>query len=173
VSWRACNDEHRASLVSTLGFATRYGTLLRVGILGTVTASLVAAVLIDQGWLGGFRVSDAGALFRLGVALTVLPLGWLNPRLGERPGGAPVLVRAADPGRARTASADSHPDAGRSESAAPSRGGVGPADRLEAPFPLHLAALIGVNEVLWLFRLVGLLWLAQAAFHIVESVSRA
>jgi hypothetical protein len=40
---------------------------------------------------------------------------------------------------------------GASEAGAPSR----------APFPLHLGALPGVHFVLWLFRLIGLLWLVQ------------
>jgi hypothetical protein len=142
VNWGACGDEHRVSLVAMLRFAARHGALLRVGIVGTVTVSLIAAVLADRGWLGPFYVSDATALFRLGVGLTVLPLGWLGPRLGERDGAPPTLV------------------------------GTEPADVLSAPFPLHLTALIGVNAVLWLFRLVGLIWVAQGAFHVVERVSR-
>jgi hypothetical protein len=160
VNWCACGDEHRASLVAMLRFAARHGALLRVGILGTVTVSLVAAVLADRGRLGPFRVSDASALFRLGVGLTVLPLGWLGPRLGERNGTAPALVGPANLHRGGTGSAD------------PSRGETAPVDGLSAPFPLHLGALIGVNAVLWLFRLVGLIWLAQGAFHVVERVSR-
>ena len=142
VNWGACSEEHHVSLVAMLRFAARHGALLRAGILGTVTVSLIAAVLADRGWLGPFYVSDATALFRLGVGLTVLPLGWLGPRLGERDGAPPARV------------------------------GTEPADVLSAPFPLHLAALIGVNAVLWLFRLVGLIWVAQGAFHVVERVSR-
>jgi hypothetical protein len=150
VSWSACSDEHRVSLVAMLQFAARHGTLLRVGILGTVTVSLIAAILADRGRLGPFYVSDAKALFKLGVGLTVLPLGWLGPRLGERNGAASTPAGLADLGRGRTESADA----------------------LSAPFPLHLPALIGVNAVLWLFRLIGLIWLAQGAFHAVERVSR-
>jgi hypothetical protein len=37
-----------------------------------------------------------------------------------------------------------------------------------APFPLHLAALPGMAAVLWLFRLIGLLWLFQGARHFFE-----
>jgi hypothetical protein len=32
------------------------------------------------------------------------------------------------------------------------------------PFPLHIQALIGTGLVLWLFRLVGLVWLALGIF---------
>jgi hypothetical protein len=160
VSWNACSDEHRVSLVAMLQFAARHRTLLRVGILGTVTVSLIAAVLADRGWLGPFYVSDAEALFKLGVGLTVLPLGWLGPRLGERNGAASAPVGPADPRR------------GRTESTNPGPGGADSADVMSAPFPLHLPALIGVNAVLWLFRLIGLVWLKQGAFHAVERASR-
>lgn len=160
VNWGACGDEHRTSLVATLRFAARHGALLRVGILGTVAVSLVAAVLADRGWLGPFYVSDASAFFRLGVAVTVLPLGWLGPRLGGGGGAAPALIGPTAVDRGGTGSARLGP--GRIETA----------DTLHAPFPLHPAALIGVNAVLWLFRLIGLIWLAQGAFHVVERVSR-
>jgi hypothetical protein len=134
VQWGACSEEHRTSLVTMLRFAAKHGAWLRVGILGTVAVALVAAVLADRGWLGPVYVSDASAFFRLGVGLTVLPLGWLGPRLGDARGAIPTTS----------------------------------SDTLSAPFPLHLAALIGINAVLWLFRLVGLIWLAQGAFHFVE-----
>jgi hypothetical protein len=43
-----------------------------------------------------------------------------------------------------------------------------PLDRLRPPFPLHIQALIGSAAVLWLFRLVGLVWLALAVLHAVR-----
>jgi hypothetical protein len=160
VNWGACGDEHRTSLVAMFRFAARHGTLLRVGILGTMIVSLVTAVLADRGWLGPFYVSDASAFFRLGVALTVLPLGWLVPRLRDGYGVSRASTERVDSSGGGTATAGLGP------------GGTGPAGGLSAPFPLHVAALIGVNAVLWLFRLVGLIWLAQGAFHVVERVSR-
>jgi hypothetical protein len=39
------------------------------------------------------------------------------------------------------------------------------AGRLRSPFPLHIQALVGSAVVLWLFRLVGTLWLALAVHH--------
>jgi hypothetical protein len=172
VNWCACDDEHRTSLIAMFRFANRHGALLRAGILGTVAVSLVAAVLADRGWLGPFYVSDASAFFRLGVGLTVLPLGWLGPRLGERHGGASAPVGPAEFRRGGTGSAGPGPGPGRTEPAGLGSRGTESADALNAPFPLHLAALIGVNAVLWLFRLVGLVWLAQGAFHVVERTSR-
>lgn len=34
------------------------------------------------------------------------------------------------------------------------------------PFPLHLQALIGTRSVLWLFRVVGAVWLVQGLAHL-------
>ena len=70
------------------------------------------------------------ALFRLGVAVTVLPFGWLRGH--------------ARPGR-------------------------GPSGRL--PFPVHIQALVGTVWVLWLFRLVGLWWLAAGLVHLLGRAS--
>ncbi|HET7294709.1 MAG TPA: hypothetical protein VFM88_19965, partial [Vicinamibacteria bacterium] len=33
------------------------------------------------------------------------------------------------------------------------------------PFPVHIQALIGTAAVLWLFRIVGVVWLALALIH--------
>lgn len=45
------------------------------------------------------------------------------------------------------------------------------AEAVRAPFPIHLSALVGLTSVLWLFRLVGLLWLAQAILHVAERLA--
>jgi hypothetical protein len=34
-----------------------------------------------------------------------------------------------------------------------------------APFPLHVQALVGTAVVVWLFRIVGTIWLVQALLH--------
>jgi hypothetical protein len=54
-------------------------------------------------------------------------------------------------------------------------GGAAPAtlEGLRSPFPLHLQALIGSAAVLWLFRLVGLVWLALAALHALRRAGVA
>jgi hypothetical protein len=46
------------------------------------------------------------------------------------------------------------------------------ADIIRAPFPVHLSALVGLQSVLWLFRLVGVLWLAQAGLHLTTRLAR-
>ena len=43
--------------------------------------------------------------------------------------------------------------------------GRGGGESLVAPFPIHIQALIGTVSVVWLFRIVGLVWLATSAFH--------
>jgi hypothetical protein len=40
-----------------------------------------------------------------------------------------------------------------------------------APFPIHLGALIGLHPVLWLFRVIGLLWLAQGGWHLTRRIA--
>jgi len=126
VAWAACGDDHAAQARRTLAFAWRGRRFLRAGILGTLALFLPGAILASRGLLGPVTVEDASAFFRLAIAVTVLPLGWLGPR-----GGAPDGAHSA----------------------------------ARSPFPIHLAALIGVRAVLWLFRLVGILWLWQGARH--------
>ena len=44
-------------------------------------------ILTDVGWLGPIRTDDTIAFFRFGIALTVLPLGWLSTRAISPPAG--------------------------------------------------------------------------------------
>ena len=76
--WTACTGSHRERLESFLGWATRYGLFLKIGIAGTLLAYLVAVPL--QLW----TPQDLSHGFRFLIAVTVLPLGWLGP------GGSPV-----------------------------------------------------------------------------------
>lgn len=39
---------------------------------------------------------------------------------------------------------------------------------LKAPFPLHIQALIGTLSVIWLFRVVGLIWLGVSLFYLAR-----
>jgi hypothetical protein len=123
--WRACCVPHGRSLRRTLGWAAAHARFLAVGILGTLALFLALAAAAATGRVAGLREGDAVAVLRLGVAVTVLPFGWLGPRRGP-----------AD----------------------------GPAGRL--PFPVHVQALVGTAWVLWLFRLVGLWWLAAGLWHV-------
>jgi hypothetical protein len=129
-SWRACGEEHASLLTRTLVWAGDRSLRLRLGILGSLLALLGLSVAAALGWPPGLAAADAAAVFRLGVALTVLPLGWLGPL-------------ASPPGR--------------------------PTGRL--PFPIHLQALVGTVQVLWLFRLVGAWWLVAALLHLARRVA--
>jgi len=128
--WRACSGAHAASLARTLGWAAAHRRFLAAGILGTLALFLALAVAAATGRVSGLGEADAVAVLRLGVALTVLPFGWLAPSRG---------IAAA------------------------------PAARL--PFPVHIQALIGTAWVLWLFRLVGLWWLAAGLWHVAARLT--
>jgi hypothetical protein len=123
--WRACGEPHRLSLSRTLGWASLHRRVLAVGILGTLGLFLAAAVSVAAGVTRRIDMGDTVAFFRLGVAATVLPLGWLAPTHGP---------------------------------------GEGP--RRLLPFPVHVQALVGTLWVVWLFRLVGLWWLASGLVHV-------
>lgn len=128
-TWRACREDHAARLRRVFGFAGRNAAFLRVGILGSLVAFLAVALLAGLGRAWPSAGADAVALFRGGVAVSVLPLGWLSAARGpEAPSPAPV------------------------------------------PFPLHIQALIGTWAVLWLFRLVGIAWLALAVIHVANRI---
>jgi hypothetical protein len=118
--WRACGADHASRVAGLLAWAGAHGTFVRVGILGTLLVFLLSAWPAAAGRLGPVQASDAVAFFRLGIALTVLPLSTLGARL-----------------------------------AAP--------EALSSPFPLHIQALIGTRWVLWLFRIVGAIWLVLGA----------
>jgi len=127
--WRACRAEHAACLGRVFGFVSMHAAFLKVGILGTLVVFLVTALATGLGWLWSTAPADAVAFFRLGIAVTVLPLGWLAAKRG-----------VAGTGTARV------------------------------PFPLHIQALIGTAAVLWLFRLVGLAWLALGVIHVAGRI---
>jgi hypothetical protein len=98
-SWRACGQSHADLVSRTLGWAGERSLVLRLGILGTLALFLVLSGAAALGRPPGLEAADAIAVFRLGVALTVLPLGWLAPLSGPRraPGGRlpfPVHLQA-------------------------------------------------------------------------------
>lgn len=128
VGWVACRDAHARSSRAVLAWAQRRGGLLKLGILGTLLLFLAWALAAGLGWLGRDAFDDAVAFFRLGIAVTVQPFGWLST--GTEP--------------------------------------TEPAEVIRTPFPVHLSALVGLRSVVWLFRLIGLLWLAQGTLHVVQ-----
>jgi hypothetical protein len=124
-TWRACRPAHETALARVLSWAEGHARGLRVGILGTLAVFLIAALLAGGGRLGRVTTDDAVAFFRLGIAASVLPLGWLAARQHAEP-----------------------------------------RERWTSPFPLHVQALIGTRAVLWLFRVIGLFWLAAGLWHL-------
>ncbi len=130
-SWRVCSGRHGERLARVLGWAERHARFVRTGILGTLAVFLLGMPFAGTGRLGPVTGADAVAIFKLGVSVTVLPLGWLSVWRG-RPGAGTIAV----------------------------------------PFPVHLQALIGTWAVLWLFRLIGLVWLFQAVAHFAGRVPR-
>jgi hypothetical protein len=77
--WRACSEGHADRLARTLGWAAEHRLFLAMGILGTLAVFLAGAVAAALGWPAWLEPGDPVALFRLGVAVSVLPLGWLAP----------------------------------------------------------------------------------------------
>ena len=129
-SWRACGDVHAARARRTLGWAAAHRRFLALGILGSLGVFLTLAAAVAIGAARALEMADAVALFRLGVALCVLPLGWLGPSRGlEVASDAPL------------------------------------------PFPVHIQALVGTLWVVWLFRVVGVWWLAAGLAHVVARVA--
>jgi len=125
--WHACREAHARPVRAVIEWAAQRSGFLKLGILGTLGVFLAWATASGVGWLGRPAFDDAVAFFRLGIALGVLPLGWLAART------EPASVAAS-----------------------------------HAPFPLHVPALVGLRTVLWLFRLVGLLWLVQGLLHVAR-----
>ena len=75
-SWRACGDDHARRVGGALAWAAAHARLVKVGILGTLVAFLLAGLATALGRSGALGADDAVAFFRLGIAVTVLPLGF-------------------------------------------------------------------------------------------------
>lgn len=90
--WAACSEAHANRARAFLGWASARAIVLKAGILGSlallVGVSLIAFLTPES----SFVPADAPAVFRLGVALTVLPLGWFGPRSRQQPGRLPFPV---------------------------------------------------------------------------------
>jgi hypothetical protein len=86
--WRVCRSGHLEKVARVLGWADRARVFLRVGILGTLGLFLAVAILSASRRFAILPFGTASALFRIGIALTVLPLGWLSLRGDAPPDGA-------------------------------------------------------------------------------------
>jgi hypothetical protein len=140
VAWQACSASHRARLVATLGWVAGRRRFVAAGIGGAIVTFLPLAWLADARRLGPLGYADAVAWFKALVAVTVLPIGWMAPRDG-------LAGRPAVPGNA-----------------------AAPRDELRLPFPAHIQALVGTAAAIWLFRIVGAVWLGQALLHLATRL---
>lgn len=122
-TWRACSEAHADYVRRFLRWAGTHALLLKAGILGTLLLFLIAGLLATLNPLGPVAYADAVAFFKMGIAVTVLPLGWL------------ALNRPSVDGP------------------------------LRVPFPVHIQSLVGSWTVMWLFRMIGAVWLVQAVLH--------
>jgi hypothetical protein len=128
-AWRCCHEAHARRLQSILGWASAHRRALLLGIGGATGLLLFGTALAGRGPLRGVTSSDVAALFRVLVALCVLPLGFLGP-LFVPPDGVPSV-----------------------------------------PFPVHIQALTGTLVVVWLFRIVGAVWLFLGLAHLLGRLS--
>jgi hypothetical protein len=96
--WRACSADHSTRVAGLLTWAGAHALLLRLGILGTLLVFLLAAWPAAAGRLGPVHTADAVAFFRIGIALTVLPLSILGARTVSEsqalPSPFPVHIQA-------------------------------------------------------------------------------
>ena len=128
-SWWACSGPEAQRLERVLSFARRHRAFLRAGILGTLVLFFASRAARWLALLPSFQGSDATALFRLGVALTVLPYALFSTSgEGDPPEGARL------------------------------------------PFDLHIQSLLGTWSTLWLFRVVGVVWLGLGLIHVAERL---
>jgi hypothetical protein len=84
-SWRACGNAHALATRAVLAWAARRQVFLKLGILGALVVFLVWSTASAVRWPIPLGFDDAVAFFRLGIALTVLPLGWLAARATPEP----------------------------------------------------------------------------------------
>jgi hypothetical protein len=53
------------------------------------------------------------------------------------------------------------------------RGPVAAVEPVAVPFPVHIQALLGTAAVLWLFRIVGVVWLGLSLWHVAQRLGAA
>jgi hypothetical protein len=113
------------------------------------------------GWAGAHaRFLRIGILGALGIFLLAMPFAGIG-RLGPVTGGDVIAIFKL--GVSLTVLPFGWLAAWRGRPAA---------ETAVVPFPVHIQALIGTWLVLWLFRLVGVVWLFQAVAHFASRASR-
>ena len=89
IDWIAQDPQAADRLARTLGWGRRNGMFLRIGVLGSLIGFLVLHPLVALERVPHVQTADTINFFRLGIATTVLPFGWLGPR--SRPDEADPL----------------------------------------------------------------------------------
>ena len=87
--WRACTEPHTQRARQFLAWAGAHRRLIQIGILGTLAVFLVVAAMMAAGVADARYFPDAVNVFRLAIALTVLPLGIMATR-GVEPADTPL-----------------------------------------------------------------------------------
>lgn len=87
--WRACRETHEQRARWFLAWASAHRRFLQAAILGTLAVFLVAAAMMAAGVADARYYPDAVNVFRLAIALTVLPLGIMATR-GVEPADTPL-----------------------------------------------------------------------------------
>jgi hypothetical protein len=109
-----------------------------------------------------------GFLFRFRVLIGLgvfLPLGWLIIASLAAAAGWPLLAHATNALVFRVVVAATVVSASTAPFVvAPSA----PEARLRCPFPLHNLFLLGIRNVLWVFRLVGAWWLIDGLIRLIR-----
>jgi hypothetical protein len=116
-----------------------------------------------------------GFLFRFRVLIGLgifLPLGWLIIASLAAAAGWPLLAHATNALVFRVVVAATVVSASIAPFVPPPpfglrRGKPAPAPPLRCPFPLHNLFLLGIRNVLWVFRIVGAWWLVDGVLRLV------
>ncbi|HEY3383220.1 MAG TPA: hypothetical protein VGK32_15725 [Vicinamibacterales bacterium] len=142
-SMAACSEAHAASVTRFLAFVVRHRYLIAIGIfvpllvlLGNSLVTAVGRPLLSHDHVAVF--------FRVTVALTVVAASVGS--LLRSPVSVPVPVTGAS----------------SAILGAPGEEAPG----LRCPFPIHNLALLGIGRTLWVFRLVGAWWIADAVWRL-------
>jgi len=88
-TWAVCGSEHAHRLALFLSWLQRHSPPIRIGILGSLILYLVLFLPLALGYATPWSPPQIAAAFQVGVAITVLPVGWLAARSR---GGAPQAV---------------------------------------------------------------------------------
>ena len=89
-SWRACGPAHARRAASFFAWMDQWRRPVQAGILGSLLAYLAMTLARLTGPSLPWSLGDAVAVFQAGVALTVLPVGWIATLgKGALPGDPP------------------------------------------------------------------------------------